>query len=639
MPFCHHQKLSDIITEVSNDACRSIGTEDICSWAERNIVLAGSYGSPGPLRLGTSRYLMEPLRAMQDWQTKEVVILKATQTAGTLSAEIFLQWALVNRPVPTLWIGQSDKMAEIEMSTRLRPSILSNKELSKQLPDDSRLIRKDGFDLAACNFRICGPALNNLQSSTRGIVIADELAYWDDSNLLAEAKQRMNYYDQYGMSKLIVVSQAGEVDNELDKEWKTTTMEEWSVPCIGCGKYWTPNILNFNAGGKSWSDDSLKLKNSSNEYNIGKLQKILTLECPNCKYLHTDTPQVKQKWNSEGKYIATNPDAIDGCRGFRWSAIPMTPWIKIVAAFLNATAERRNGLDEPFLQFFQKRMAIAINPREYFAKDKQVKSDVPYDKDKWPEEKIRCFTIDVQESHFVGVIRAWSQDGKSHQLWTGKLNTIEEVLAKQKEFNIPYLIDNYGRKCYMVGWDTGFGQRSREVYRYIIDYNHIGLKGEPFKPGYVETKKRKDGTTYEVYRLYRKSLTGGDPDFGTKNQGKTICPLYLLAVDGLKKILISLREGKGSEWLCLPIDSDIMKEYNTSMFSEEYVQVERNGKRFGEWQKISKTICNDFWDAEVYNLALARLAGINIKEAKSVEDPNRINPPESVTEQNKEPDK
>lgn len=583
-------------------------------------MLAGSYGSPGPLRLGTSRYLLEPLRAMQDWNTKEIVVLKATQTAGTLSAEIFLQWALSNRPVPTLWIAQSDKMAELEMATRLRPTLLQNKEISRQLPDDIRLIRKDGFDLPTCNFKICGPSINNLQSATRGIVIADELAYWDDGNLLSEAKQRLNYYSQYGMSKMVIVSQAGTPNQELDEEWNKTTQEEWSVPCFGCGQYWVPDILNFNAEGKSWSDETLQLKNDNGEYNLGKLEKVLTLECPNCKHLHRDSPHLKQKWNSEGRYISTNPDAMVGYRGFRWTAIPMTPWIDVVSTFLSATQKRKQGNDDPFIQFFQKRLARPINPREYFAKDKMVRCDVPYDKS-WPEEKLRCFTIDVQETHFVGVIRAYSAEGKSRLLWTGKMTTIQDVLAKQKEYNIPFMLDKYGKKTYLVAWDTGFGQRSREIYRYIIDNSHIGFKGEVFRKGYLETKVSKNGVKIERYRLYKKSVTGGDPDFGTKNQGKQAAPLYLLATDALKKILVSLRDGKGSEWLCLPIDNEIMREYNASMFSEEYVMVEKKGRRYGEWQKISQHIVNDFFDAENYSLALAIMAGIKIKELEDTTQP------------------
>lgn len=582
------------------------------------MVLAGSYGSPGPLRLDTSRYLIEPLRALQDWETSQVTILKATQTAGTLTAELFLQWALVNRPVPILWICQSDDMAEVEMNTRIKPSLLSNVAIQPYLPTDVRKIRSDGVDLPNLNFTICGPSLNNLQSSTRGIVILDEFAFYDAGNVLIEASNRTNYFAQYGMSKIVIVSQAGSPEGELDETFRTSTMEEWNVPCTYCDKHFVPDITHFNASGKPWNTVP-DIKDDSGNYNLGLLESLLTLECPYCKGLMRDTPQLKQHWNMHGKFVATNPTPIKGHRGFRWNAIHCTPWIRFVADFLAATLAKKKGDTEPFIRFFQKRLARSINPHEYFAKNKVVRTDIKYDKSGWSDEYIRIMTIDVQEHHFVAVIRAWSKDGRSRLLWTGRLMMIQDVLEKQKEYNIPFFESN-GRKTYMVCWDTGYPVRIREIYNYIIRYDHIGFKGEVARKGYIDTKiDKRTGKKIELYRVFRKSVTGGDPNVGTPLQGKgPKVELYLLATDTLKKILTQLRDGKGSEWLCLPLTDPFMDEYNRSMFSEYADPVEKNGKRYLQWKKISSEACNDYWDAECMNLAAAIMADVQITELKEM---------------------
>jgi hypothetical protein len=309
----------------------------------------------------------------------------------------------------------------------------------------------------------------------------------------------------------------------------------------------------------------------------------------------------------------------------------------LIQDYIQACRARKKGDAEPFKKFFQKRMARPINPEEFFSSKRQVKTDVPYER-VWPEEKIRIMTVDVQEHHFVAVIRAWSADGKSRLLWCGRLMTIQDVLDKQLEFNIPFF-ETYGKKTYYVAWDTGNPMRIREVYQYIVNYNHIGIKGEVERKGYVDSYwDKRANRKIEKYRTFKKSITGGDPNVGTPLQGKgPKAELYLIATDTLKKILTQLRDGHGSEWLCLPMTAPFMDEYNKSMFSEYSKMEVRGGKSVMVWRKVSQDACNDYWDAENYNLAVAIMSGITIQELQNLPTNDYINvstKQEEITSQN-----
>jgi hypothetical protein len=608
--------LRDVIEEVTTTTCKTVSDIPLTEWAQKYVVLAGDHGAHGKFSIDGSNYLIEPMNAMQSWDTKQVIILKAIQTFGTGLGELYLQWCVDNRPFPTLWVCQTEVMAKKQMNTRIKPSILLNDALTGYMPTDQRKVKGTGIEFPHMSFSICGPSENNLQSGTKGCLIVDELAFYENDNLLQEAKARVKYFEDKGMSKVIIISQAGHHDGELNKEWLDSSQEDWAVPCPECKKHFVPYITQFSCGGRKWNDPDLGLKDPSTEkYNIGKLEKLLTLDCPHCGHHMQDTPQLKKYWNDHGKYIVGNPDHLKGHRGFRWNCIHKRSWIQLIQQFIHVCRCRKNGDSEPFRKFFAKEMARPISPEEFFIGSRQVKSDVPYDKSGWPDEHLRIFTIDVQEHHFVGLIRPYAKDGRSHQIWCGRMMTIQDVLDKQKEYNIPF-IERYGQRTYLVGWDTGNPMRIREVYQYIVAYNHIGVKGETSRHGYYNSYwDKKLNRKIETFRLWKKSITGGDPHVGTPLQGKTKkAELYLIATDISKKILATLRDGKGSEWLCLPMTEPFMEEYNKSMYSEYSKEEIRSGKRMLVWKKVSADSCNDYWDCENYNLVLATMAGIKIRE-------------------------
>ena len=86
-----HKPLLKAIKSVNSSTAVPVAGDDIISWCENNCVIEGSVALTGPFRVATSRYMVEPLRAFQDWAVEEIVILKATQTGGSLCAQLMLE--------------------------------------------------------------------------------------------------------------------------------------------------------------------------------------------------------------------------------------------------------------------------------------------------------------------------------------------------------------------------------------------------------------------------------------------------------------------------------------------------------------------------------------------------------------------
>lgn len=604
------------IIQQSNDAIyKRIAGENIIQWAERNIVLSSAHGDAGPLRLNGSRYLHEPLLAFADREVKEEVISKATQTGGTLVAEIALNWQMVNRPGSIQWFCQTDTKAEEEMLSRLKPTMLGNKSLAPLLPSDDRKIRSDGVRMPSCEFVITGHSDADIQSSTRHLIIVDELAHYDDKSILYQIKSRTGYTEEKGNSKVLIVSQAGFIDNEMDVAYRQGTMEAWQVPCEACNHYVAPQIIHFTAGGLSFSDDSLQLKDERGKYILGKLEKVLTFTCPACNHHHKDSPKLKQFWNETGKYVQQNPYPLQGHRSFHWSAIHCTSWIRLIQDWLAVCEMRKRGLgQEQYVEFFHKRMAKSINPDEYLNSDKVVRTDKPYDKSGWADEFTRNFVLDVQKDRFFGNIRAYSKDGRSRQLWCGWLDTIEQVLAKQSEYNIPFAVDRTGKRTYSVLWDSGYPLRQNEVYLYCVKYNHLAIKGDSAGTKQFERKVRVGNRIVIKHDYWNLSPKRGDPYEGQKGGGKgPTCALIIFATDTLKKVLVQLREGKGPEWLCLSKEENqAWDDYNKGIYNEEFRTVDKNNKpiKGGRWEKVNKLVTNEAFDVETYSIGAALMAGV-----------------------------
>lgn len=551
--------------------------------------------------------MIDPLLAIQDHSVREISILAATQMGKSLINDIALLWHIINRPLPAALIMQSNIIAEQHMESRLIPTMLGMDAIQDYLPTNKREMRKDGIYFPHMEFYVNGPGEKRLQSKTLGLLLLSELWQWPDG-ALEYARKRTKRFLEYGMSKIIAESQGGVEDSEWDRCFKLGTMKIWNTPCPDCKQHFIPDIGHLNCEGKKWNDATLGVKNKDGSYNFGKLEQMLTMECPHCHHLFKDSDKLKQYWADNGKYIQTNFNALKGHESFCWNSFAADPFIDIAYEFLEATRIFKKGSSKLLINFFNQRLARNVSLETMYRQNRVVKSDIDYNpKDKWDREVIRFMTVDTQENKFVVVVRAWAADGSSRLLWFGEAFSADELAEIQKLWGVL-------PSCVWI--DTG-GTRTREVYSHIIAYGWIGVKGVKEKKGFFKTYTDKKGRKSKAWHFWQKSDEGGDPAMGRPSQGKMgKAQFYLFCVNPIKDILIKLRDGLGVEWLALPSTEYDIKEYNKQMFSEfRKNTINQYGDKRQFWVKIKHDEPNDLWDCEVYQVGAALLhPAIDIKE-------------------------
>lgn len=586
------------ILESDQKACSPIDDSPIHLWAEKHVNLRGSYAIQGSFRIGKSRYLIPVFDAFKDHSVREICLLASTQGGKSLAADLCLVWTVANRPGPSMLIFQSNQVAEEHATGRLIPTLKDTEAVREYLPS-FRQISKDMIPFSHMPLYIHGPGERRLQSKSIMNIFASEMWMWPEGSL-DYAKKRTKHFYKYGMSKVFIESQGGTEDSDLDLAFKRGTMEYFHVPCPHCKHYFIPDISHMNCEGKKWNDPELKLKDEQNNYDFGRLEELLTMECPSCKGLFKDSESIKVLWSDEGKYVQTNPKPLNGHRSFHWNSFICDPWFDIVYEFILATKMLKKGSNENLLNFYKQRLAKNVTLESIYVQDKFVPTAEYNPKSAFEPEEYGAifFTIDTQENKYVGVIRAWSKTGDSKLLWFGTMYGADEIEDKRVEWNIP-------PNCVLM--DSG-GQRARETYGICADRGYLAVKGIPEKRGFKKPYKTPSGQVRYSWHFWKKSEEAGDPAMGTPQQGKVKkANLYLFCVNPLKDILCRMRDKQTNlKWECLSSTDFNLEEYNRQMYSEfKKTRINRYGAKEEFWVKIKFDLVNDFFDCENYQVGLA----------------------------------
>ena len=72
----------------------------IYDWARKHVVLPESYATPGPFHARLTPWLLPIFDALRDPLVRRVHFRKAVQVGGTLVADVWVPWILVNDPGP-----------------------------------------------------------------------------------------------------------------------------------------------------------------------------------------------------------------------------------------------------------------------------------------------------------------------------------------------------------------------------------------------------------------------------------------------------------------------------------------------------------------------------------------------------------
>ena len=236
----NYRRIQPIYRGSITDYCRSVtlGSGYIGKWrltnrcrncAKQNLPNCAHF------EIDTAKHLEGVFKAIDDENVRMIMLRKAAQTAGSLTWDMALHFLLVHSRYMRIkvYFCDSDEKAKRYCDERLMDTLKNNADIKPLLPtgamryDDKKAEIKllNGKHLIVC-------ALNDSTASSlpADVIIIDE-AWLASAGLLKKAIDRTKQQHGY---KIIIVSQAGDVGEEMDNLWNQLHKKvplTWECPC------------------------------------------------------------------------------------------------------------------------------------------------------------------------------------------------------------------------------------------------------------------------------------------------------------------------------------------------------------------------------------------------------------------------
>ncbi len=537
-------------------------------WADGRVALQD--GLTPKYQLLNAPWQIAPLDAVGDPDVKECVYLAPIGTGKTTFMEAAMAYVISQDPGPTLLVGQTDDDLRDWAETRLSHAIKNTPEISQLMPSDRHKARKMSILFPHMPLYLTGANLSGLNAKSMRRVFMDEVWLYRPS-LTNEGRGRL--HDRWNR-QLFLLSQAGVKGDDLDKAWEQTDKREFMFTCPCCGEQQPWQWCNVG-----YSDDE----------ELTDLERAQTahLKCSNddCDWTCEDKPQPRRLLAEGAEYVSTHDGALPGHVGFHYNVLCnwRKPLWEIVLLWLEAKKAQRVGNLDPLRQFIQKRLAEPWEEDLTDNREALIGSGYllgEFEKgERIEDEAHRFLTVDVQRDHFWACIRAWRADGSSQLLWFGRLETFDDILAKQQQYKVApkmvfldaqYDTDRVYSACASQDWTALHGS-GRESFPY----------------------KQRNGEI--VQRPFTRFSTAQ-----TSRGGKARYAHW--ASDRIKDILHSHRTGQAAEW---GIPDDVSQEWLKQIDSEAKREVTNAKTKQVDYRWVKVRRDNHGWDVEAEQIVAA----------------------------------
>lgn len=564
----------------------------IYEWAKRHIHLPSSYAINGAFDVRTSPWLIPIFDALQNDSVRRVHFRKGIQVGGTLVADIWIPWLIVNDPGPTSLTMHVDDMVNLHAKMRLNPLLEGCKPVAALLPRPGPLRSTTEIHFGGFSLILNAANLSDQQSQSIRYKINDETWHPKWQNVYADAIGRVSAYEQVGTSKVLDISQAGIEGDVEDRSFSAGNQQEWAAECPKCHK---PHHLAFSIkqndepeapqiGGVMWDKTA---KGQDDIWNVARALETTRFRCP-CGHEYADTDATREGWKRAGRYVVINEQAAPARKSFHVESIVSRPMKMLVEEWLNAVNEAtKTGNEEPMIKFRQKReakpwkmnkAAISVvnitsgHTIEEYADGRRVAGEV-----------LRAMTIDRQQTHFWVEIGAWAPTPEYTQLYFGRVDTIDQARALQLKYQVP-------DSC--VGEDRGY--QPSETDKDCARFGWRGLAGA--------TQGRKTWTLENPQTKQLDVYPHSDPKYSNIGGGISV-PFYEFSGDHMKDILFNCLNGKGFKWR---LPKNVNPLYLEHLKSETKQEVRPGVWR---WKEIRQN-ANHGIDTSAMMLTIAVVAGI-----------------------------
>lgn len=559
----------------------------IVDWARRNIILPESYAIPGHFNVDLSPWMRDIFTALQDESVRTVTVSKAIQSGGTLIADVWVPWLIVNQPGPIAWTMHTDDMVGIHAKTRLNPIMERCAPVASLLPRAGPMRTTTEIYFGGFFMLLNSANLSDQQSQSIRYKINDEIWHPKWQSVYKDAIGRVTKFEEMGTSKVLNISQGGWENDVSDEAWKAGHQAEWSAPCPKCEKVYPLAFRQFCEDGKEragaiWDKEA---RRDDRTFDVSMASSSARWRCPHCKEETPDSDELREHWKRTGRYVATNPGAPVQIKSFHFEALVSRPIKLLVEQFCSAENEfTKTGSDDSRRAFRQKREAKAwIEERQTIILPSTA-SDYTQE-DYWtgqkiPEEVHRFMVIDRQQTHWWVEVGAWTATPEYWQLYFGRVDTLDQVREIQKRYQVPDRCTAQDRRYQQALVDGD-----------CLRFGWIGMEGVKKK-----TWPLRNETTGSI-----ENYPHSDPMFSAI-AGSSV-PYYQFSSNHCKDIVANSISGKGFIW---KLPKNVNPVYPEHLKAEEKKEI-----RGGVWEWVEiKQNANHGFDTSSMMICIAIIAGL-----------------------------
>ena len=545
----------------------------VSQWADEYRRLSPE-ASAEPGRWNTDRapYQRAIMDAVNDARCEDIIIMSSAQVGKTELILNIIGYYIDYDPSPILALQPTLEMAQTFSKDRLAPMLRDTPALKGKVKDARS--RDSGNTILHKTFpgghitMVGANSAAGLASRPIKVVLMDEVDRYPASagtegDPIKLAEKRTTTF--WNRKKIKVSTPTIKGRSPIEKEFLTSSMEEWNVPCPCCGKY-----QPYEWGRIHFSD--------------------VTMECKFCLEHISE-----RDWKSNpGKWVAAKEN--NKKRGFHLNelASPWKHWEEIIEDFKEADRDRKQGDIEKLKTFVNTALGEPWEERGEAADDNVLLSRRErYNADLPDGVLLVTAGVDVQDDRFEVEITGW---GKGYESWGILYKKIkcnleqEEAWDKLEKFLDTELYFENGNSLLIAATciDTG-GHFTSEAYKFLKK---------------MERKQKKifgiKGMGGEGIPLINK--------ISTNNVEKV--RIFILGVDSGKEILMTrlktVDEGPGYCHFPINADRGYDETYIKGLTSEQRVVSVKDNRATLKWVKKSGTR-NEPLDLRNYSTAAAEI--------------------------------
>lgn len=460
----------------------------------KDTPMGRGYANAGdPFDICSANYLREVWRLIRTRPYGLFVLKAAVQILKTFTLEASVGYLIGNDPGDAILYFGGDDAAVDQAKGRTMKFLKSHPDFGRQLqdvvaegPDGRFQVTTQEIYLPGMILRLWPLNLGSTQRNTVRYVFISDAFLSGTTGMISEAKARFTQHNTSFLKdyKCIIESQAGETNDDFDKEWQGTDQRILHVTCPACGMLqafeWfqqrkadfvpvAPKIV-ASLDREAWVNHHQPLlisderkhcgmrrgdgtKGTDGTYDDAAILRETHYECYHCASRWLDTPETRKALDESTTYVASKPDAPEGNFGFEipaWAGQRIA-WGEIMLQYLNAKKSAASGNYTDLRIWHQKRQARPWkSDRERLVVEASVGSYELDPEKKMPDEVCRDMAVDCQQDQAVmeatgKSVPGWfwydavsvDKFGNDRQLARGFCKSWEAWIAVQKKWKIP----------------------------------------------------------------------------------------------------------------------------------------------------------------------------------------------------------